>query len=143
MLYLFVFFFKQKTAYEMRISDWSSDVCSSDLARHRRCVCRPMVTLRLDGIAKTFPNGTVALKGVDLVLAPGRVHGLLGANGAGKSTLIKILAGALAPTAGTIRRDDEIVCWSTPRGAKAAGVETIYQHIPLVPTLSARSEEHT
>src|SRR3546814_1572717 len=33
----FVFFFKQKTAYEMRISDWSSDVCSSDLLaeRHR------------------------------------------------------------------------------------------------------------
>src|SRR3546814_3833539 len=30
-VYLFVFFFKQKTAYEMRISDWSSDVCSSDL----------------------------------------------------------------------------------------------------------------
>src|SRR3546814_1879367 len=30
--YLFFFFFKQKTAYEMRISDWSSDVCSSDLA---------------------------------------------------------------------------------------------------------------
>src|SRR3546814_6577686 len=32
----FVFFFKQKTAYEMRISDWSSDVCSSDLAQHQR-----------------------------------------------------------------------------------------------------------
>src|SRR3546814_9165639 len=31
---LFVFFFKQKTAYEMRISDWSSDVCSSDLPPH-------------------------------------------------------------------------------------------------------------
>src|SRR3546814_5498899 len=31
-MYLFIFFFKQKTAYEMRISDWSSDVCSSDLA---------------------------------------------------------------------------------------------------------------
>src|SRR3546814_4194451 len=30
---LFFFFFKQKTAYEMRISDWSSDVCSSDLRR--------------------------------------------------------------------------------------------------------------
>src|SRR3546814_4342842 len=29
-----VFFFKQNTAYEMRISDWSSDVCSSDLVRH-------------------------------------------------------------------------------------------------------------
>src|SRR3546814_4433770 len=31
-VYTFIFFFKQKTAYEMRISDWSSDVCSSDLA---------------------------------------------------------------------------------------------------------------
>src|SRR3546814_5731909 len=30
--YSFIFFFKQKSAYEMRISDWSSDVCSSDLA---------------------------------------------------------------------------------------------------------------
>src|SRR3546814_13828250 len=30
-MFLFIFFFKQKTAYEMRISDWSSDVCSSDL----------------------------------------------------------------------------------------------------------------
>src|SRR3546814_3651668 len=35
----FFFFFKQKTAYEMRISDWSSDVCSSDLVgdAHRQC----------------------------------------------------------------------------------------------------------
>src|SRR3546814_8899227 len=31
---MFFFFFKQKTAYEMRISDWSSDVCSSDLQAH-------------------------------------------------------------------------------------------------------------
>src|SRR3546814_11604520 len=35
---LFVFFFKQKTAYEMRISDWSSDVCSSDLRIFLRSV---------------------------------------------------------------------------------------------------------
>src|SRR3546814_1154226 len=33
LLMVLVFFFKQKTAYEMRISDWSSDVCSSDLRR--------------------------------------------------------------------------------------------------------------
>src|SRR3546814_12020822 len=37
---LVVFFFKQKTAYEMRISDWSSDVCSSDLQR-RGIGCQP------------------------------------------------------------------------------------------------------
>src|SRR3546814_6714394 len=37
-LTLILFFFKQKTAYEMRISDWSSDVCSSDLVVHVRAV---------------------------------------------------------------------------------------------------------
>src|SRR3546814_2077763 len=36
-LLVFVFFFKQKTAYELRISDWCSDVCSSDLSAHRAC----------------------------------------------------------------------------------------------------------
>src|SRR3546814_10815195 len=35
MFFCWFFFFKQKTAYEMRISDWSSDVCSSDLRRQR------------------------------------------------------------------------------------------------------------
>src|SRR3546814_1760178 len=46
MVYIF-FFFKQKTAYEMRIRDWSSDVCSSDLKasfeRHQEPVLAPMV----------------------------------------------------------------------------------------------------
>src|SRR3546814_2138815 len=46
-----VFFFKQKTAYEMRISDWSSDVCSSDL---RRPCARPRMTRR------EAANGTIA-----------------------------------------------------------------------------------
>src|SRR3546814_13651162 len=42
-MYFLVFFFKQKTAYEMRISDWSSDVCSSDLAA--RDVARKSIVL--------------------------------------------------------------------------------------------------
>src|SRR3546814_1081945 len=37
---VFLFFFKQKTAYEMRISDWSSDVCSSVLLRHYQFAAR-------------------------------------------------------------------------------------------------------
>src|SRR3546814_278494 len=40
-MFVFFFFFKQKTAYEMRISDWSSDVCSSDLAVGRRPAFAP------------------------------------------------------------------------------------------------------
>src|SRR3546814_2106607 len=50
-----VFFFKQKTAYEMRISDWSSDVCSSDLVAHRdakRLRARSL-QMRISG----FPSG--------------------------------------------------------------------------------------
>src|SRR3546814_1589255 len=51
-LFSYVFFFKQKTAYEMRISDWSSDVCSSDLMRQppsplpRLVLCTAMIARR-------------------------------------------------------------------------------------------------
>jgi ribose transport system ATP-binding protein len=92
--------------------------------------------LKLEGLAKVFPNGTVALRGVDLTIRAGTVHGLLGANGAGKSTLIKILSGALAATAGTITWCGEPVHWRRPAEPKAAGMATLYQHIPLVGTLS-------
>src|SRR3546814_2000765 len=47
MVCVYLFFFKQKTAYEMRISDWSSDVCSSDLAPGQAHV----VALRLQALA--------------------------------------------------------------------------------------------
>src|SRR3546814_6392605 len=54
---MFVFFFKQKTAYEMRISDWSSDVCSSDLVDAYAAVDprRACIPGRLPGIG--FPLG--------------------------------------------------------------------------------------
>src|SRR3546814_2185424 len=42
-----IFFFKQKTAYEMRISDWSSDVCSSDLAMRRGTFGVPFDKMRV------------------------------------------------------------------------------------------------
>ena len=92
--------------------------------------------LELTDITKRFPNGTLALKGVDLTVARRTVHGIVGANGAGKSTLFKIVAGALAPTSGEIRWKGEPADWSSPAAPLAAGISTIYQHIPLVPTLS-------
>ena len=96
----------------------------------------PMELLRLEGLTKVFPNGTAALRGVDLNVRAGRVHGLLGANGAGKSTLIKILSGAQTATAGTLAWCGRQVRWKRPAESKAAGIATLYQHIPLVGTLS-------
>src|SRR3546814_12363469 len=63
------FFFKQKTAYEMRISDWSSDVCSSDLARRGRqrrrqgrCLCRRSRTVTpRRGPAGELPCGVAGI----------------------------------------------------------------------------------
>ncbi|MBA2545668.1 MAG: sugar ABC transporter ATP-binding protein [Solirubrobacterales bacterium] len=76
------------------------------------------------------------MKGVDLTVERRTVHGIVGANGAGKSTLFKIIAGALEPTSGEIRWKGELVEWSSPAAPLAAGISTIYQHIPLVPALS-------
>jgi ribose transport system ATP-binding protein len=95
---------------------------------------QPLMCLR--GVAKAFPNGTVALRGVDLDIEQGKVHGLLGANGAGKSTLIRILSGDFRSTGGQIIWRGEPASWDGPKAANKAGVATVYQHIPLVRTLS-------
>lgn len=97
-----------------------------------------MALLEARGVAKRFPNGTVALAGVDLMVVPGRVHGLLGANGAGKSTFIKILSGVLPPSDGEMLWHGRPAAWRKPIEARRAGIATIQQHIPLVPTLSVR-----
>ncbi|GAA0940454.1 sugar ABC transporter ATP-binding protein [Pseudonocardia zijingensis] len=87
------------------------------------------------GIVKQFP-GVRALDGVDLDVAAGEVHCLLGQNGAGKSTLIKVLAGAHRPDAGEIVWDGRRVSFAAPQAADAAGIATIYQELDLVPGLS-------
>src|SRR3546814_9836315 len=61
----YVFFFKQKTAYEMRISDWSSDVCSSDLCRLSRWSAKKPVLCAPAGSARNFTPCSVMIAGAE------------------------------------------------------------------------------
>lgn len=62
-----------------------------------------MLALEIHDLAKRYPNGTEALKGLDLHVADGEFFGLLGPNGAGKSTLIHCATGLAVPSSGSIR----------------------------------------
>jgi len=59
-----------------------------------------MIEIRLEAVGFDYPDGTCALKRVDLVLPPSSTVALVGPNGAGKSTLARLLNGSLAPTRG-------------------------------------------
>jgi ABC-type sugar transport system ATPase subunit len=86
--------------------------------------------LRAVGIWKRF-GAVQALQDVSLDLQAGEVVGLVGDNGAGKSTLIKILSGVYPPDRGTMELDGRPVRFNSPRDARAAGIETIYQDLAL------------
>jgi ribose transport system ATP-binding protein len=87
--------------------------------------------LRLRGLSKTFP-GTRALVGVDLDLAAGEIHALVGGNGSGKSTLIKVLAGVhRGDDGGTIEvggRGAAPASEWRPPDAFAAGLRFVHQN---------------
>ena len=91
--------------------------------------------LELRGIGKSFP-GVNALVDIDFAAERGEVHALVGANGAGKSTLIGLLSGVYPPSAGKIRFGRREVMFRSPREARQAGINTVYQELTVLPNLS-------
>jgi general nucleoside transport system ATP-binding protein len=91
--------------------------------------------VELRGITKRFP-GVVAAEGVDISVAGGEVHALLGENGAGKSTLMNILFGLYRPDEGEILLDGELLRARSPADSIAAGVGMVHQHFMLVPVFT-------
>jgi ribose transport system ATP-binding protein len=87
------------------------------------------------GVTKAFP-GVLALDKVDLSLAPGSIHALLGENGAGKSTLIKIITGVHRPDAGTMSLQGQHFAPQSTREAIARGVGVVHQERNLIPFFS-------
>jgi ABC-type sugar transport system ATPase subunit len=91
--------------------------------------------LRVEHVRKSF-GAVTALADVSMHLDQGEVLGLIGDNGAGKSTLIKILTGYLKPDAGEIFVKAEKVALRSVDHARSLGIDTVYQDLALVPTLS-------
>jgi len=82
-------------------------------------------------------GGVHAVSDVTIDLQKGEILGLVGGNGAGKSTLIKTLSGAQKADSGDILIDGEPVTITSPRDAKALGIETIYQTLALADNIDA------
>jgi len=94
-----------------------------------------MTALTLESVSKTFPNGTVAVDGIDLSVADGEVMVLLGPSGCGKSTILRMVAGLEEPTDGLIRFDGEVANTWTPRQRRVA---MAFQDFALYPHMSVR-----
>lgn len=76
------------------------------------------------------------LRNLDLQVAAGEIHGIVGENGAGKSTLLKILSGLTLPGTGAIVLDGEPLLTKNPQAAHRAGISLCSQELSLIDNLS-------
>ena len=89
---------------------------------------RPLIEMQ--GVARRFGNGTVAVAGLSLAIRNGEFVSLLGPSGCGKSTVLRIMAGLLAPSAGTVTLDGR----PPGSGGDIAGdVGFVFQDATLMP----------
>jgi ABC-type uncharacterized transport system ATPase subunit len=94
----------------------------------------PLIAMR--GVTKRF-GALVACNAVDLQVAAGTLHAVMGENGAGKTTLMRLLYGYYAPDAGEIHLRGKRVQFRTPADAIAHHIGMVSQHYSIIPELSA------
>jgi len=92
--------------------------------------------LRLEGLHKHF-GGLRAVDGIDLQVARGTVHALIGPNGSGKTTTLNVVNGIYKPTGGRIIVDGHDVTPMSPHQRAGYGVGRTFQNIRLFPSMSA------
>jgi simple sugar transport system ATP-binding protein len=93
------------------------------------------LVVKMENITMRFGH-VVALENVDFEVRRPEVMALLGDNGAGKSTLIKILTGVHTPSSGQIYFEGRPVEIHSPKDARMLGIETAYQDLALVNSMS-------
>lgn len=94
-----------------------------------------MALLEATGLVKIFGKLT-ALNGAALTVGEGEFHGLIGPNGSGKSTFLKCIAGAEAPTAGTVTFGGQDITAATPAERARAGMSLKFQITSVLPALT-------
>ncbi|MBB2838199.1 UNVERIFIED_ORG: simple sugar transport system ATP-binding protein [Rhizobium etli] len=93
----------------------------------------PLLSLR--GISKSY--GQVhANRQIDLDVAAGSIHAILGENGAGKSTLMKLIYGVEQPDSGTVSWNGQSLSLASPAEARRAGIGMVFQHFSLFESLT-------
>jgi cell division transport system ATP-binding protein len=101
---------------------------------------RPRVVLAMEGVTKSYPNGKIALRGVDLVVPEGDFVFLVGPSGAGKSTIIKLLIRDEMATKGVVLLDGRDLARlkrkDVPRIRRKIGI--VFQDFKLLPHKSVR-----
>ena len=85
--------------------------------------------LRLEKITKRFANGTLALEGIDLEIAPQTIVSIVGASGSGKSTLLRVISGLETPSMGQLSWNGQAI----QRAQRA--ISFIFQEPRLMPWL--------
>jgi multiple sugar transport system ATP-binding protein len=94
-----------------------------------------MAEVRLESIAKTYPNGHVAARGLDLRIADGEFMVLVGPSGCGKSTVLRMIAGLETPTGGRLFIGGRDVTALPPQDRDIA---MVFQSYALYPHMSVR-----
>src|SRR5437588_6662999 len=91
--------------------------------------------LRTVGLTKRYGD-FLANEAINIDIAPGQIHALLGENGAGKSTLVKIIYGVLRADEGETRWRGQPVAISSPHAARRLGIGMVFQHFSLFEALT-------
>jgi branched-chain amino acid transport system ATP-binding protein len=93
------------------------------------------VALCTVGVTKSF-RGLEVLRGVDLSVTAGTIHGVIGPNGAGKTTLFNILSGAIPPTSGRVELRGRDVTGLAPHQLARLGLSRSFQVTSVFPKLT-------
>ncbi|HET6578936.1 MAG TPA: sn-glycerol-3-phosphate ABC transporter ATP-binding protein UgpC [Gemmatimonadales bacterium] len=94
-----------------------------------------MASVRLAGVEKTYPNGHVAARGIELEIADGEFMVLVGPSGCGKSTALRMIAGLETPTAGRVLIGERDVTALPPQERDIA---MVFQSYALYPHMTVR-----